>query len=61
MSDEGGFDFSLCKRNAMLQLKGMKGPKPWSTGTTICGAVFAVRAHAERALAPLTAPWIKHG
>ncbi|GAX75388.1 hypothetical protein CEUSTIGMA_g2832.t1 [Chlamydomonas eustigma] len=40
MSSEGGFDFSLCKRNAMLELKGCHWPKPWKTGTTIAGVVF---------------------
>ena len=43
MSSEGGFDFSLCKRNAMLELKGALGPKPWKTGTTIAGVVYKVR------------------
>jgi 20S proteasome subunit beta 2 len=43
MSSEGGFDFSLCKRNAMLELKGCQGPKPWKTGTTIAGVVYKVR------------------
>ena len=47
MSSEGGFDFSLCKRNAMLELKGAQGPKPWKTGTTIAGVVYKVRCVCE--------------
>ena len=42
-SNAGGFDFALCKRNAMLELKGMPPPKAWKTGTTIAGIVFKVR------------------
>lgn len=42
-SDAGGFNFDLVKRNAVLGLKGMKAPKAWSTGTTICGVVYKVR------------------
>ncbi|GFR41525.1 hypothetical protein Agub_g2221 [Astrephomene gubernaculifera] len=39
-SNAGGFDFDLCKRNAMLENKGMQLPKAWKTGTTIAGLVF---------------------
>ncbi|KAJ9508364.1 hypothetical protein QJQ45_011883 [Haematococcus lacustris] len=35
-----GFDFSLCKRNQMMELKGMPPPKAWKTGTTIAGIIF---------------------
>ena len=38
----GGFDFGLVKRNAMLELKGAVGPKPWKTGTTIAGVIYKV-------------------
>ena len=37
-----GFDFELCKRNGWLEKQGLKGMKPWSTGTTIAGIVFKV-------------------
>lgn len=40
MSSEGGFDFSLCKRNALLEAKGCAMPKAWKTGTTISGVVY---------------------
>jgi hypothetical protein len=43
MTSVGGFDFSLVQRNALLELKGCNGPKPWKTGTTISGIVFKVR------------------
>nr|UCK81603.1 proteasome subunit beta type-7 [Arenicola marina] len=36
----GGFSFENCKRNAVLQDKGMKPPKVYKTGTTIVGIVF---------------------
>ncbi|KAK2145144.1 hypothetical protein LSH36_699g02003 [Paralvinella palmiformis] len=36
----GGFIFENCKRNAVLQSKGLKGPTALKTGTTICGIVF---------------------
>lgn len=39
-SECGGFSFDLCKRNAFLEKKGVKGPKAWKTGTTIAGVVF---------------------
>ncbi|KAG2497849.1 hypothetical protein HYH03_004116 [Edaphochlamys debaryana] len=39
-SNAGGFDFDLCKRNAMLEGKGVTLPKAWKTGTTISGLVF---------------------
>jgi len=41
-SNAGGFSFDLVKRNAMLQLKGMKPPSAWKTGTTIAGVVYKV-------------------
>lgn len=41
-SDAGGFNFDLCKRNAMLGLKGVAPPKAWKTGTTIAGVMFKV-------------------
>ncbi len=41
-SDAGGFNFDLCKRNAMLEAKGVMAPKAWKTGTTIAGVVFKV-------------------
>jgi hypothetical protein len=50
MSSEGGFDFSLCKRNAMLELKGCHGPKAWKTGTTIAGVVYKVCIRSENLL-----------
>jgi len=37
---EGGFDFTLANRNAMLLKTGMKMPGFTKTGTTICGLVF---------------------
>ncbi|MEW5303335.1 MAG: hypothetical protein WDW38_001659 [Sanguina aurantia] len=39
-SEAGGFNFDLCKRNAMLEAKGVQLPKAWKTGTTIAGIVF---------------------
>ncbi|GIL92854.1 hypothetical protein Vretimale_19179 [Volvox reticuliferus] len=39
-SNAGGFDFDLCKRNAMLENKGMVLPKAWKTGTTIAGLIY---------------------
>ncbi len=42
-SNAGGFDFSLVKRNAVLQAKGMMGAKAWKTGTTIAGVVYKAR------------------
>lgn len=39
-SDAGGFNFDLCKRNAMLEKKGVSAPHAWKTGTTIAGIVF---------------------
>lgn len=41
-SEAGGFNFDLCKRNAMLEAKGVQLPKAWKTGTTIAGIVFKV-------------------
>eukprot|EP00798_Chlamydomonas_sp_ICE-L_P003450 gene3450-13508_t len=40
MSNAGGFDFDLCKRNTLLESKGCKGPTAWKTGTTIAGIVY---------------------
>eukprot|EP00983_Pelagomonas_calceolata_P090991 1157489-Pelagomonas_calceolata.AAC.5 len=40
MSDGSGFNFDLCKRNAMLSAKGVPPPRAWSTGTTIAGVIF---------------------
>lgn len=40
MSSEGGFDFGLVKRNALLESKGCHLPKHWKTGTTIAGIVY---------------------
>lgn len=40
MSNAGGFDFDLCKRNANLEAKGCKLPGAWKTGTTIAGIVY---------------------
>eukprot|EP00457_Paulinella_chromatophora_P010796 gb/GEZN01010912.1/.p1 GENE.gb/GEZN01010912.1/~~gb/GEZN01010912.1/.p1 ORF type:complete len:286 (-),score=31.24 gb/GEZN01010912.1/:267-1124(-) len=39
-SERGGFDFSNCKRNEMLQRMGMKMPRAFKTGTTIVGIVY---------------------
>lgn len=36
----GGFNFDLCKRNAMLESKGMKPFPATKTGTTIAGIIF---------------------
>jgi 20S proteasome subunit beta 2 len=41
-SNGGGFSFDLCKRNALLERKGMAPPSAWKTGTTIAGVVFKV-------------------
>ena len=41
-SNGTGFNFDLCKRNAMLEAKGVSFPKAWKTGTTIAGIVFKV-------------------
>jgi hypothetical protein len=41
-SNDGGFNFDLCKRNAMLEGKGMHLPKAWKTGTTIAGVIYKV-------------------
>ncbi len=40
---EAGFQFDLAKRNAYLEVKGVKPPAPWKTGTTIAGIIFKVR------------------
>ena len=40
---KGGFSFDLCRRNEMLEKKGLK-PLPFlKTGTTIVGLIFQVR------------------
>lgn len=39
-SNGGGFSFDMCKRNALLERKGMAPPSAWKTGTTIAGVVF---------------------
>lgn len=49
-SNDGGFSFDLCKRNALLERKGMAPPRAWKTGTTIAGVVYKVR-EASRAIA----------
>ncbi|KAK9786289.1 hypothetical protein WJX73_005917 [Symbiochloris irregularis] len=35
-----GFDFDLCKRNAFLEERGVKGPLLTKTGTTIAGVIY---------------------
>lgn len=42
-ADVGGFNFDLCKRNEILQAKGVTGPGFTKTGTTIAGVIFKVR------------------
>lgn len=42
---KGGFSFDLCRRNAMLESKGLKAPTFLKTGTTIVGLVFQVWNH----------------
>ena len=39
---KGGFSFDLCRRNDMLEKKGLKAPTYLKTGTTIVGLVFQV-------------------
>jgi len=39
---KGGFSFDLCRRNDMLEKKGLKSPSYLKTGTTIVGLVFQV-------------------
>ena len=41
-SNAGGFNFDNCKRNSMLEGKGVKPPSAWKTGTTIVGVVYKV-------------------
>jgi 20S proteasome subunit beta 2 len=41
-SNAGGFNFDNCKRNSMLEHKGVKPPSAWKTGTTIVGVVYKV-------------------
>lgn len=45
-SNDGGFDFDLVKRNALLERKGVPPPSAWKTGTTIAGVVYKVTARA---------------
>jgi 20S proteasome subunit beta 2 len=40
--DVGGFAFDLCKRNEILEKKGMKHPGFTKTGTTIAGVIYKV-------------------
>lgn len=42
-SNAGGFSFDNCKRNAMLESKGVQPPRAWKTGTTIAGVVYKVQ------------------
>jgi hypothetical protein len=42
-SNAGGFNFDLCKRNGMLERKGMTPPSAWKTGTTIAGVIYKVK------------------
>ncbi|TPX37311.1 hypothetical protein SeMB42_g06949 [Synchytrium endobioticum] len=37
---QGGFNFDLFQRNALLESKGLKPPRATSTGTTIVGTIF---------------------
>jgi 20S proteasome subunit beta 2 len=37
---KGGFEFDLCKRNAILEKTGLQMPKAMKTGTTIVGVVY---------------------
>lgn len=39
-SNAGGFKFDNCKRNGMLEAKGVQAPNAWKTGTTIAGVVY---------------------
>lgn len=39
-SDAGGFNFDLCRRNDLLQSKGIDAPTLMKTGTTIAGIIF---------------------
>ncbi|GBG90508.1 hypothetical protein CBR_g50853 [Chara braunii] len=40
MPPTGGFNFDLCRRNAMLEKEGFKHPRVRKTGTTIVGVVY---------------------
>lgn len=40
---KGGFSFDLCRRNDMLEKKGLKPQSFLKTGTTIVGLIFQVR------------------
>lgn len=40
MESAGGFNFDLCRRNDMLEKKGMQPFPAKKTGTTICGLIF---------------------
>ena len=39
---KGGFSFDLCRRNDMLEKKGLKPQSFLKTGTTIVGLIFQV-------------------
>lgn len=41
-NDTGGFNFDLCKRNHILEKKGLQTPGFTKTGTTIAGVIFKV-------------------
>merc|ERR1719482_1875214 len=38
--EAGGFQFDLARRNRSLEEAGLRAPRPWSTGTTICGVIY---------------------
>lgn len=40
MKTKGGFNFDLCRRNAMLEKQGAHAPKFLKTGTTIVGLIY---------------------
>lgn len=40
MTQEGGFNFDLSRRNATLGKKGVEAPRALKTGTTIAGIIF---------------------
>ncbi|CAK8539678.1 unnamed protein product [Lathyrus sativus] len=42
LSLKGSFSFNLCRRNDILEKKGLKPPNYLKTGTTIVGFVFQV-------------------
>jgi hypothetical protein len=51
--DAGGFNFDLCKRNDVLETKGLKSPGFTKTGTTISGVIFKVSSIHRLLLIPL--------